>query len=1036
MSSSKQKTAFISYRIRDNKESNLAFHLFNELSKNNVKVFLDSEKLRNDKPILSQCVHQAGECYNYILLLNMRLLDELIEAHSHNRNGQSSIDYVYEELSAAIRKKNVIIPVFFEKCDEADIIQRERDLFVGCFGLQDSYRHVEREPGESDLMFFRRIEKMIDYRGPSYHVDLSQVYWVGTRQSDMPVTGDGKGFKGGVFLFGDTPATNFRIMCDSSLMRRVDHNDSEDKEQDEFIRQSIQEILATEPDARFMFYNPTTVYRLDLAEVFGSEHFLCLNSKEILDCVNNKRKFRDLIKDVVPLLPVIERTRTDCDYDDLLQAKECGEFDDSNDYSEYYKNCDSGFSCIEYDENLKFIVQAPVASGGSGTFILTKENAKYILSALNKTATYLVSVYYTNNVPVNMHAIIFDNDIVYTPASIQIEREVDAENKLMYKGADFIAYNQIPLHLRSQFQKQVQKVARRLQERGYRGVCGVDGIIHDGRVNILEVNGRFQASTELINRALLSLGEFTLQELNYLAFHSPKDDISIHTGLYQSLRVYYSNYTYSYEGSSQHDVWIHGQAEKLVNGYSQADEPIVVTIQDDGYRVVKNPRFCAQAYLYRLAFNRNIVSVSEDCSVYLNENLTGSDKWLRSQILSRNKLALKLALLMLGINVETEIRQTLRAATNNAVDLQLGEDNDMMIINSPTNIRYVEFSPFTLIRSERIQDKYSILYYGELLIDCVGVFPADQNQSLTLKNHSYSEIAYLSTDRLRVHLTNKCCFKSSDANKDKGCWFCNIAINDNPCKIRKKDISEVVAKYIDDKKCIESDTTNKSITLQHFLIGGQSLTNGDQMLIEAAEAISEQNQFYQMPIYVMTLPLSEDEVKRLVKLGVYEFAYNIEIFNKRCRAKYMPGKSKRSVDEYISALAMTRRILNGVHVNKSKKVVRSMVIVGLEPYSDMMNGIRRLIENDIEPMLSVFRPLPGTKLSDKNAPPIRMVYDLFYKVSCMLYEKNPKEFRKLGPKCTCCQNNTVSLPWFLYTTENHPTWKLDPNNSCFKENIL
>ena len=407
------------------------------------------------------------------------------------------------------------------------------------------------------------------------------------------------------------------------------------------------------------------------------------------------------------------------------------------------------------------------------------------------------------------------------------------------------------------------------------------------------------------------------------------------------------------------------------------------------------------------------------------------------KIKAKEKLAVKIALLMQGTCLEREVKMCLREATNNAIDLQIGSGDNMMVINSPTNIKFVEFSPFTLVPSERYSGQYSILYYQKQLIDNVKVFKIDQNQKKKLKDgkHLYSEVAYLSTDRLRIHLTNACLYKlkrSSATHTDLGCRFCNIPVESNPYPITKDDIVEVVDTYISDKRRMK-ETASEEVTLQHFLIGGQSSVNAEEKIIEAAYALKK----YMLPIYIMTLPLSAATVKRLVSAGVLEFAYNIEVFNERCRQKYMPGKGAIPLEDYLAALKITRNILDNSRYPDELKSVRSLIIVGLEPYQNMIDGIRELIQNDIEPVLSIFRPLPGTPLENENAPSFDSVYRLFYTVSNMLFkEKSHLEGGKgmLGPRCNCCQNNTLSLPWNMQSVEQgERRWTIREKKRYFSE---
>lgn len=1001
-------SAFISYRCSDG--VNFPANLDNYLKSQHIDSYCDQNDPLNNGPIKQSLPHEVSRRDNFIILFTKKSINTLLDY----RKGKAikKEDYVDIELNAAINNRCNIIPVFIDDGGKTDEYKKLcQELFVGTFGMSDIYHFEFKEKGMTDGALFRRIKDCLSARAPMRRTDLSNIYWVGSRMSDVE---NSINFKGYIALFGEKSDATHYIMCSKNSLTRVDHNDASDLDQDKFIEESIDQVLKKGPDAKFMFYNPSSVYRLKLDKKYGKEHFVCLNDADLLNSVNNKRAFRDMMCDTVPMLPVIERTRVDCDYDDLLALMKSGAFEDRNDYCTEVPD-------IKYTDDVQFIVQAPISSGGAGTFILNKENSKYILSSLDSRAKYLVSIYYLNNIAVNMHVLIDANSVILLPGSIQLEREVTSENKLLYKGADFITYGRIDYYLRKQFQTQVEKIALELKKKGYRGVLGVDAIIHDGRVNVLEVNGRFQASTELINRALRQNGFKTLQELNLDAF-TTEGICEVDKKHCASVTVNFSNFSFCYEGQIMHDKRFYERAAAFASLNSPTS---VVAVQSDGYNPDFERYYNAQAYLYRVVFNKSISSVNEDGAVLINENIYTPDKWLTKKILAKEKLAIKIALLIQGINIDPGIKTTLREATNNAVDLQLGQGNDLFVVNSPTNIWYVEFSPFDLRHSSNDSSAYAIYYYDNLLLDNVGVFREDRNQNeeLSDQTHKFSEIAYLSTDRLRVHLTNECTFK----HDDQGCKFCNINVIENKKPITEVHIEEVVNKYVEDMN------DGEQIKLRHFLIGGQSMKSGDEQLLKTAKVLSK----YHMPIYVMTLPLSEPVVRQLVSLGVYEYAYNIEIFNKQCREKYMPGKGLIPVEKYFDALKMTRKVLNGVDAHSERKVVRSMVIVGLEPYDDMIAGIRKLIENNIEPMLSIFRPLPDTPLEHLNAPSIRSVYELFCTVSTMMSEYKMRgkhvTISMLGPKCICCQNNTVSLPWNCQNVvEVQKNWVVDSKKKYFE----
>lgn len=53
----------------------------------------------------------------------------------------------------------------------------------------------------------------------------------------------------------------------------------------------------------------------------------------------------------------------------------------------------------------------------------------------------LISPYIENSVPINIHLLIGQNDVLVFPGSIQITQKIN--NKILYLGADYIAYSKI-----------------------------------------------------------------------------------------------------------------------------------------------------------------------------------------------------------------------------------------------------------------------------------------------------------------------------------------------------------------------------------------------------------------------------------------------------------------------------------------------------------------------------------------------------------------------------------------------------------------
>ena len=63
------------------------------------------------------------------------------------------------------------------------------------------------------------------------------------------------------------------------------------------------------------------------------------------------------------------------------------------------------------------------------------------------------------------------------------------------------------------------KIAKKLQSIGYRGIGGIDYLLKDNCIYFMEVNPRFQASSEYLDKLLIDKGLPGIFELNYLAFY-------------------------------------------------------------------------------------------------------------------------------------------------------------------------------------------------------------------------------------------------------------------------------------------------------------------------------------------------------------------------------------------------------------------------------------------------------------------------------------------------------------------------------------
>ena len=161
------------------------------------------------------------------------------------------------------------------------------------------------------------------------------LYWVGPRESDISMVDV---FKGSITLFGSGEFNNYA--CGTS---RYDHNGVSTRV-DEFFLSEMRKISISDPNARFICYNPKYSFFMD-SELLSKT--LCLNDRSIIALLNDKIQLRQWLASFsdVPKYSVVDGHRINYEF---LKKRMPG--------------CD------------KFIIQKSEGSGGYGTFILTSDN--------------------------------------------------------------------------------------------------------------------------------------------------------------------------------------------------------------------------------------------------------------------------------------------------------------------------------------------------------------------------------------------------------------------------------------------------------------------------------------------------------------------------------------------------------------------------------------------------------------------------------------------------------------------------------------
>jgi len=130
-------------------------------------------------------------------------------------------------------------------------------------------------------------------------------------------------------------------------------------------------------------------------------------------------------------------------------------------------------------------------------------------------------------------------------------------------------------------------------------------------------------------------------------------------------------------------------------------------------------------------------------------------------------------------------------------------------------------------------------------------------------------------------------------------------------------------------------------------------------------------------------------------------AFNIEIFDRKLAEKYMPGKGRIPLSQYINALK------NATDIWGKTGNVRTLFIVGLEQRKTLIEGVKTVSALGVMPVLSIFRALKGTETQDIVPPPNEWLMEIYNECEEICRHNN----LHLGPVCPACQNNTLSLPF-------------------------
>ena len=806
-------------------------------------------------------------------------------------------------------------------------------------------------------------------------------------------------------------------MQDGSSKERIDHNNPEnDVFVEDIINDQVCRIMEDGGDVELVAYNQL---RCDRAKSASIQEIVSLESKY---------EFRTVAEELG--LPVLE--------------------------THLLPECDSIMDHLRMTHgDGAYVIQNDESSGGDGTFVIDASNARCVESELNRrSGRWIYSRHLKGAVSVNVHLIISDEEVFLTPGSVQICRLIG--NRILYRGADFVAYSSLDPEMRCYFDRCARIMGEEIQRRGYRGVAGIDAIFHEGKVALVEANLRYQASTILLNKAMLDASRndsewagVSMHRLNSLARDHKRLSDTISEGKLAGLRVGYSLYTYIAEGDrrgcsgserenesislqSRHifdrlmrmsgcdsdvlrvrqDEW----APESPNGHGSEYVPPNVksmTLITDGF---DGSNECGPyGYLFKVIINRRILTEGTfEVSPEFSE-----PEWLAEDL--TDPIKLKIALINQGIRVTENVKRDHAFAVNNAIDIKVTLDEGKELwINCPCTDYNVGLSPFEL--SEMGSGELGITYYGvPLSVKAEWVpesNPGGRNFDVG-RGYREDDICVITTDRLRVQQTSRCKFQVMG----RPCTFCEVSLDGSPFVDRGHDplsdfgIEDILSVLSDRLKRNLPDENGHRPLFRHILIGGKTCQSDSQTMEyvdRICDLIRSMSGGEPYDIYLMCTPISSlEDLTALRDMGVVRIGFNKDVIGDSKSAQYTPGKGGLGQDKYLEALK------NAVSVFGIGKVYSAMVL-GLESPEVYLGWAEQLIDIGAIPILSAYRPVPGTDaaMCGPAIPTNGLLYKVFNHITnCGKghggFSDEGAFFADIapGPSCDACQNNTISLPW-------------------------
>jgi hypothetical protein len=297
-------------------------------------------------------------------------------------------------------------------------------------------------------------------------------------------------------------------------------------------------------------------------------------------------------------------------------------------------------------------------------------------------------------------------------------------------------------------------------------------------------------------------------------------------------------------------------------------------------------------------------------------------------------------------------------------------------------------APITLYNSNFVENPSLLLDVEDdhlVVLGCGAPLPVQfwlppaYHDTLNDAGEPLNSYAFTHGDRVRISPVEGCAM---------ACQFCNLPYD---FAYRTKRVEGLV-------ESVEVALSDAVQPAGHILISGGTPRREDfDYLHECYEAVL--TAFPEVPADIMMVPLPGLlDVPELVRLGVTELSINIEIFDSALSRRIMRAKSDLGQREYLD-------FIEGAADALGPGRVRSMLLVGVEPVESTLKGVAAIAAAGGVPVLSPFRPDPGTPMRDHVLSSAAELSEVYLRAVDIAGEHGTV----LGPRCGPCSHNTITL---------------------------